>query len=564
MKKTLAVVLAIVILAGALGFVPTFAEDTVHPAFVTLKVPCDNEETPGAYELKARFADSKQAITLSCYYDGYVFATVPPEDAERKIEPCILEEIPFSDYDPSRYEFFAIQELSKTGVIMGNEKGEARPFANVTRAEAVAMVMRFLGLHGEVNYALTFEDVKRDDWFFGVVAAAHNAGIVEGTSEVTFAPHRNVTREEITVMTARAIQYANLHWDKSAGVIEAADIDKISDWAENAYNIVGRSCVSDPDNTDPERPVRVLSPQKPATRYDVAYVLYNTSRQCQLYPSQTATEFGFDKGMPSIDGSTSTYPITEAVFGALFSNGNTHPLYPASHSKSHASYERLINGDVDMLFASVYPASDILELAEEKDVELELIPIAYDAMIFFTNMDNPAVGLTKEQISEIYVNNAYASWSQLGGDDALLYPYCRNYDSGSHAQMERHFLKGNEINEKIRQETTSVTMSNVLTDVMAARTDEPKGYGLGYSIYYYFNNMDMFYNTKTELKLLEIDGVYPTDDTIADGSYPLSNNTYIVMRKDTPENSPVRKMAEFMLTRKGQDCIEAAGYGRLK
>lgn len=86
--------------------------------------------------------------------------------------------------------------------------------------------------------------------------------------------------------------------------------------------------------------------------------------------------------MPIIDGSTSTLPITQAVYSALFTNGERHPANPLTHSKSHISYERLIDGEVDMLFASVYPASDILALAEEKGVELELIPIAYDAMIF--------------------------------------------------------------------------------------------------------------------------------------------------------------------------------------
>jgi ABC-type phosphate transport system substrate-binding protein len=216
-----------------------------------------------------------------------------------------------------------------------------------------------------------------------------------------------------------------------------------------------------------------------------------------------------------------------------------------------------------MIFASVYPASDILKMAEEKGVELELIPIAYDAMIFFTNAQNPAKGLTKEEISNIYVNDAYNNWNEIGGPDALLYPYCRNNDSGSHAQMEKHFLNGNEIHPEVQKET-SYTMSNVLTDVMGAKTENPLGYGLGYSIYYYFNNMDLFYNTKTELKLLEIDGVAPNDETIANGTYPLSNNTYIVIRKDEPYGSPARKMAEFMLTEAGQECVEMAGFGKLK
>ena len=238
-------------------------------------------------------------------------------------------------------------------------------------------------------------------------------------------------------------------------------------------------------------------------------------------------------------------------------------LRKSKHSKSHATYQKLINGEIDMSFASVYPASDILALAEENGVEIELIPIAYDAMIFFTNAENYAKGLTKEQITNIYVNNAYKNWNELSGPDALLYPYCRNNDSGSHAQMEKHFLNGKDIHPEVQKET-SFTMSNILTDVMSAKTENPLGYGLGYSIYYYFHNMDLFYNTKTELKLLAIDGIYPTDETIADGSYPLSNNTYIAIRKDTPEDSPERNMAEYMLTPSGQDCVESAGFGRLK
>ena len=76
--------------------------------------------------------------------------------------------------------------------------------------------------------------------------------------------------------------------------------------------------------------------------------------------------------------------------------------------------------------------------------------------------------------------------------------------------------------------------------------------------------MDLFYNTKTELKLLEIDGVAPNDETIANGEYPLSSNSYIVLRKDTPADAPARKMAEFMLTDKGQECVEEAGFGKLR
>ncbi len=569
MKKFLAIVLVLCLTIPLVGAVPAdeaMCEGYPKPErFVKVKIPFpDTIESRYSWLTRARYKDSGKVIPLSLAYHDDVYATIPVENKDRELEAFVPDEIEFTDYDASNPDFHDVKMLSRVGVIRGNEKGEANIGDNVTRAEATAMVMRFMGLESmpEAHAIVNFKDVRKYDWFYPTIMSAYMCGIIKGDSETTFSPNRDVTREEMTVMVARALQYAGLRCSQSQEQ-NNADADKIADWAKEAYEVVGRNIVSDYDNTDPDKPVRLLNPQKAATRADVAYILNNTQDDCQLYASQLAELFDFDKEMPVIDGSTSTYPFTQAVYNMLFCNGETHPEFPQKHSKSHASYQRLINGEVDMLFASVYPASDILEMAEDKGVELELIPIAYDAMIFFTNKDNPATGLTKEQISNIYVINTYENWTEIGGSDALLYPYCRNNDSGSHAQMEKHFLNGSEIHPEVQKET-SYTMSNVLTDVMAAKTDDPVGYGLGYSIYYYYHNMDMFYDVHNNLKLLAIDGVMPTDETIAKGSYPLSNNTYVVLRKDTPEDSPARMMAEFMLTEAGQQCVENAGYGRLK
>ncbi len=573
MKKITALILA---LCSFMTLTCTsFAEEAVcdgYPVperFVKVKIPFpDTIKDNDSWRTVARFCDTKDPITLSTYYNGYIYATIPAEDKDREIEAFVPEKIVFTDLTPAMYEAFDMEWVSRTGVIVGNDKGEARPYDNVTRAEAVAMVMRFIGLDNmpEANAVTNFTDVNKNDWFYPTVMAAYKCGIVAGDSETTFSPNRNVTREEVTVMVTNALQYAGLRCPKRT-VESIADKDAVSEWAKEAYELIGQNYISDVDYADHQDPfadpVRMLNPQKEATRCDVAYVLNHMDSSCQLYASDLAVEYGFAKQMPIIDGSTSTLPFTHAVYGQLFYNGASHKQYPTSHSKSHASYQRLINGEVDMIFASVYPASDILEMAKEKGVEIELIPIAYDAMIFFTNKDNEIDGLTKEQISNIYVNDAYENWSEVGGPDALLYPYCRNNDSGSHAQMEKHFLAGKEINKEVQRET-SQTMSDILTDVMAAKTDDPVGFGLGYSIYYYYHNMNMFYDVHDHLKLLAIDGVMPTDETIADGTYPLSNNTYIALLKDTPADAPARKMAEFMLTEEGQTCVELAGFGRLK
>ena len=530
--------------------------------------------------LFARFADDKTPIPLSMYYDGKMFATIPVADKDRAIEAFVGDKAEFSDYtDENSFDFYHLKRLSVCGVVTGDDEGKANPKGEITRAEATAMVMRFLGLSAIEGAECNFDDVKKGDWFYDVVASANKYGIVNGDSETEFSPERSISREEFVAIAARATYLSGLRdEDKTVTkdnfsndrAVTAEDLDKVSDWAIPAYHTLSYNVPCDYEEgteLDAEGiPVSLMyyRPSQNITRCEVSELLVRVQEGYQIYPSKLAVEYGFDKEMPVIDGSTSTYPFTEAVYGHLFSNGYMHKSLPSKHSKSHVSYERLINGDVDMIFASVYPASDILELAKKNGVEIELVPIAYDAMVFFTNIENSATNLTSEQITNIYVDNKYSNWNEIGGPDALLYPYCRNNDSGSHAQMERHFLNGKEINEKIRNETTSISMSNVLTDVQGAITDDPVGYALGYSIYYYFNNMDLFYDTSKTLKLLSIDGVFPSDETIADGTYPLSNNTYVAYIKGSKSEERAKKMADFMLSDAGQLCVKEAGFGTLR
>lgn len=70
---------------------------------------------------------------------------------------------------------------------------------------------------------------------------------------------------------------------------------------------------------------------------------------------------------------------------------------------------------------------------------------------------------------------------------------------------------------------TSYAMSSALTDVAAALCTDPPAYAIGYSVYYYYVNSYWLLgdvNGGGELKLLAVDGVLPSDETIADGSYP--------------------------------------------
>ncbi len=532
----------------------TVSYTTIHVDFPEMGTFSWDEQQ----RLVTRFADDGTIIPFSAGVDGNLFATVPEQDAGRPIEFHIADAAAFTDYDQEVWEFYPVTEAWYQGLLGTFEDGTARPKDYVTRYDAFTGLLRLLGLD------------PGDD----PETAGRDCGLIP--EEIpTLSPDSGITREELITLCARAQEMAGLvtlNDDATADMVQEKhlylDSGDISPWALSAY--LATEIIYLQDFVMTEELSQMLDPvyeayaypQQLITRAQAAQTLIQTRTGRLVYPTKIAMAYGFDKEMPVIDGSTSTYPFTTAIYHNLFSNGWLHEALPTGHSKSHASYQRLIRGEVDAIIASVYPASDILQMASDAGVELELTPIAYDAMVFFTNKDNPVEGLTSGQIREIYVNNTYTTWKDLGGTEAGFAPYCRNNDSGSHAQMERHFLGTDPIHPDIYVES-SISMSDILTDVIAVPHEHPGSFGLGYSIYYYYHNMDQFYGTLHLLKLLAIDGVAPTDETIASGEYPLSNNTYLVVRKDAPADAPARKLAEFMLSEMGQLCVVQAGFGPL-
>jgi hypothetical protein len=75
-------------------------------------------------------------------------------------------------------------------------------------------------------------------------------------------------------------------------------------------------------------------------------------------------------------------------------------------------------------------------------------------------------------------------------------------------------------------------------------------------MFYFVNNM--FGNS--QFKLLGIDGVKPSRETIMRGEYPVEDHYYAVIRKDTPEDHPARKLIDWILSDEGQTLAVRAGY----
>ena len=76
------------------------------------------------------------------------------------------------------------------------------------------------------------------------------------------------------------------------------------------------------------------------------------------------------------------------------------------------------------------------------------------------------------------------------------------------------------------------------------------GGGIGYSFRYYLT--DLVGNA--DVKMLEVDGVYPDSQSIRDGSYPLTTDFYVVYRRDN-DNPNVETLVLWLTGEEVQELI---------
>ncbi len=267
-------------------------------------------------------------------------------------------------------------------------------------------------------------------------------------------------------------------------------------------------------------------------------------------PDKTASLTFTTETLPLIDGATALAPYYELMASKMLGMELEEARQWVLCSKTDGAYENLIHDKVDMIFCSM-PSEEQQAMADEAGVEFEMVPFLNGGFVFFVNKENPVDSLTIQQLHDIYAGKI-TNWSEVGGDDTEIIPYQRPNNSGSQTGMYHYIIPENEIMEA-PTEMKIAEMGGIVDAV--ASYDNAAG-AIGYSYYYYVTSM----HYTDQIKLLEIDGVAPSDETIADGTYPLINPSYAIINAKTPEDSPVREILSWLVSEEGQETAREAGY----
>lgn len=138
-----------------------------------------------------------------------------------------------------------IEFLAAKTIINGNDTGNFAPDRGVTRAEYSVMLAKFLGLPADRTLPVVFKDVPQGAWYYGAVAALAKTGIISGYNEHTFAPGAGISREEIAVMTVKAMDYKKLLEANQAARQEVlktfGDAGRIAGWARSSVALAAEN-----------------------------------------------------------------------------------------------------------------------------------------------------------------------------------------------------------------------------------------------------------------------------------------------------------------------------------
>lgn len=233
----------------------------------------------------------------------------------------------------------------------------------------------------------------------------------------------------------------------------------------------------------------------------------------------------------STDGSTSM----EKVIGYLsesYMEDNKNVKVTYNPTGSGAGIQAASEGRCDIGLSS-------RDLKDDEKQTLTQTVVAIDGIAIIVNPQNKIEDLTVEQIGKIYTGEI-TNWKEVGGEDHPIVPIGREAASGTRDGFES--ITKTKDKCKYTQELTST--GDVIQTVSGNEN------AIGYA---------SLASVKDSVKVLKVEGITPSKDTIQNGSYKIQRDFVLVTKKDGKLSDEAQKFFDFATSAQADDLIEKAG-----
>jgi phosphate transport system substrate-binding protein len=253
---------------------------------------------------------------------------------------------------------------------------------------------------------------------------------------------------------------------------------------------------------------------------------------------------GAQEALIKIDGSSTVYPVTEAVAEEFQKAKRGAVKVTVGISGTGGGFKKFCRGETDISDASRPILAKEMEACKKEGIQYYELPVAYDALTVVIHPKNTwATSMTVAELKKIWEPAAQGKitrWNQVNPKwpDAPLKLFGAGADSGTFDYFTEAIVGKS---KSSRGDFTASEDDNVLVQGVANDKNALGFFGFAYYV-----------ENQKKLKAVAVDGgkgpVAPSVKTVENGSYdPLSRPIFIYVNKKSAEKPEVKEFVEYYL-----------------
>ena len=261
----------------------------------------------------------------------------------------------YPDVTPEHWAAKQIEILTEKGVIVGYPNGTFKPDDNVSRAEFASMAIKALGQeHTTVAQPVKFNDIQPGFWAYDAIQKALYFDLIACPPQgEPFRPDDTVTRAESISVAVNALTTEAISDMKAKEVLSKkfADVNEVPEWFVIP---AGKAEILNMLVTIPSANKAKVEANRPATRAEVAAILYEMMEQAKLNPNAKLAEAmrkktgnGYVVESAFVQGSVGTIPagaIVPVKLTKYISSQTSQPgdIYSATAPENYITKDKYI------------------------------------------------------------------------------------------------------------------------------------------------------------------------------------------------------------------------------
>jgi phosphate transport system substrate-binding protein len=249
-----------------------------------------------------------------------------------------------------------------------------------------------------------------------------------------------------------------------------------------------------------------------------------------------------------VDGSSTVYPVTEAVAEDFQKSERGATKVTVGISGTGGGFKKFCRGETDVSNASRPILKSEMEECTKAGIEYFELPVAFDALTVVVNPKNTFLdkGITVEQLKKIWEPAAQGKvtrWNQV--DPSWPNAEIKLFGAGSDSGTFDYFTEAivgkakSSRGDYTASEDDNVLVQGVQRDVNA----------IGYFGYAYYAENQARLKAVPIIEKAGKNGIRPSMETVLDGSYqPLARPIFIYVSTKSYARPEVRKFVDYYLT----------------